>query len=219
MRPTSFRHLLIPAMTLLACPGLAQDRFQVGLGLNRANESEQSYFGSTQAYRFERATKWTPALQVGVRALDLEGSNLSVTGEYQFPVRYRNTYLAAGSAAGNEGGSTRTRFLAPGVQWNFQRQMDYGLGLQYRFTRLEGSLAGQTVTANNNRFWLTGYVGRTFDVDSPVKPFIALRGAAALSRTKAPGTIAASASADTYRSVMKHLDGRYEISLQGGVRF
>jgi len=104
-------------------------------------------------------------------------------------------------------------FFAPGIQWDSHRPFDYGIGVQYRFERLKFD---DGESASNNRAWLNLHGGYTFRQVQTVKPFLALRLSAALSKTNPPGQLA---SNDDVKTLAKYLEGDREVSLQLGVRF
>jgi hypothetical protein len=218
----SLKNQIVPLMLgMLALPALAQDRWQVGVGLNFNPAETVKYEGSGTNAVFmdlKRADKWVPAIHAGYRVYDFAHSDLSVTAECQFKSSFSltGTKNARGSQRVELSERASSRFIAPGVQWNFHRAVHFGFGLQYRFTRLESEDA--TVRTSYDRPWLLGYVGYTFRQGEAVKPYVALRLAASPVTTNAPSH-AALAGRDGRVQLMKSLAGNAELSLQAGVRF
>lgn len=208
------------ALPALAQAPLAQERWQVGFGFNGRQGSEVEYQnGANQFLRFKPKAGYAPTLQVGCRVLDLDHSHLTLTGEYQFRTRTEvEVTNIGGAASGLPGGmSTHTshsQYWAPGISWDFRRTMDFGFGLQYRFTRLEGD----GTKASHDRPWLSAYVGHTFRSRSKVKPFVALRHAIALNSSSKPGFESGAGEA-ARKQLLRALDGDSELALQVGVRF
>lgn len=208
-------------LALVALPGLAQERWQVGLNLNSplATEAEYQPNGS-QFFRLRRKEAVNPAIMVGYRAWDLGRSDVSITGEYQFrtssDIETTNVNrAAAGYANGKTTQPFRAEFWAPGVQWNLHQAVDWGFGLQYRFARLKY----EDVKDNNNRPWLSAYIGYTFKTRSPVKPYIGLRSSVALASSGKPDWNALGDGGNGDKQLLRHMDGNQETSIQLGMRF
>lgn len=208
----------LPLLALAAIPSLAQERWQVGLGLNNQLDSEVRYEGPDQAFlKANRKEGLNPSLQVGYRFWDFSRSDLSVNGEYQFwksSDLFITKFNLPGVGNGEVRTSYRTQFWGPSVQWNFHRAVDCGFGLQYRFAKIEA----EGLTANHNRPWANAYVGYTSRAAGNLKPFVALRSSVALSRTGSPGYSALTTDAGQ-RQLLRSLDGDVEGALQFGVRF
>jgi hypothetical protein len=214
----------LPLLALLAVPGLAKEKWQVGLGFNTTESDWIEYVGSnpTSLTNLKRDRRTVPSLQVGYQIKDFGHSDLSLTAEYQFKSGYdlNLTRLVAG-AGGVDGahGKMTKSYFAPGVMWNFHPTVDIGLGLQYRFERLQGEIASIDTHTNYNRPWLNLYLGYTFQNQSKVKPFVALRSSAALMTTNAPGYLSDLNAAWGQNKLLRSMAGDYESSIQVGVRF
>ena len=116
----------------------------------------------------------------------------------------------------------KMQYFAPGIQWNFHKVVDCGVGLQYRFMRQDAKVAGSGYqTYNNYRPWLNAYVGHTFRKgEGMLRPYVALRVATMLGTTKAPGKISDVTKSQGGRdSLARSLAPTYEATLMGGVRF
>jgi len=219
----SFKTKIMPLMLgMLALPAVAQDRWQIGAGLSFHPSETTKYevSGNRSAFmHVKREDKWVPTIHAGYRFYDFSHSDLSVTGEYQFKTNFGVTTSVGANPLGGASWqvtSTRasSRFIAPGIQWNFHRAVDFGFGLQYRFTNLEDS----TVSTRYDRPWLLGYAGYTFMKGEALQPYVALRLAATPVTTSAPSFLAlANKSGQT--QLMKSMAGNAELSLQAGVRF
>jgi len=214
----------VPLLALLAVPGLAQERWQAGMSLNtQIGQTVEYQSNASQFLRFDRKDSCSPSLLAGYRAWDFGKSDLSFTGEYQFPKEFDLETITIHTPRNVDGRNTtwfRSESWAPGVQLTFHHAVEWGFNLQYRLTRLQTE--GYRTT--HNRPWLGFHVGRTFRTDSRVKPFLALRSSVALTRTQAPEQSALlatdpSVSDNANRQLMRSLDGRLESSLQLGVRF
>jgi hypothetical protein len=216
---------VLPLLALLAVPAHAEDRWQAGVGLNMVSSDHETYESSNSFTRVQRENKTTPTLFVGYRVLDFANdSNLSVTGEYQFQSRFKTTLSRSGAA--NQFTTMKTEFFAPGVQWNFQKAVDFGVGLQYRFTSIKGPVydaagdfTGGTQSTTYDRPWIHAYVGHTFTDSGPVKPFMALRMATLVGSTSAPKLASDLQNEGGQKRLMRALAPTWEVSLQAGVRF
>ena len=217
---------VIPVIALLAVPALAQERWNFGLGLNET-ASEASYLSNdpgTVTVHLKRERKTVPAIHAGYRFHDFASSDLSFTGEYQFQSRATLTalvteYRGRAPRAERVSGRMKNRFFAPGIQWNFHRAVDFGFGLQYRFTQLEAEDSG--FTTNYNRPWLLAYVGYTFKQGKTVRPYVALRVAGSPVTTSERGLLKDLLSSEgRFREkLIKSQAGDFGGSLQVGVRF
>ncbi len=223
---------VLPLVALLAVPALAQERWQVGLGAN-FNPSETATLTTLSTLTapsvgsvsvdMKRAGKAAPAIHAGYRIFDFTYSDLSVTGEYQFKTNYGVTTTLSARVAGMSfreilSDKFSSQFFAPGIQWNFHRAVDFGFGLQYRFTKLQSE--DSDLSTRYDRPWLTGHVGYTFQRGEVVRPFVALRLAATPVTTRVP-TLMVGLGDDPsgQKQLMKSLAGNAEISVQAGVRF
>ena len=207
----------LPLLAMLAVPAAAQERWQVGLGANFKDSTSFTATSTDEATSFKRRATFAPALQVGYRTLDFGAWDLTVTGEYQFPTRYR----ATNSDPDLEGNNYRMSFFAPGLQLNhhLHKNFDWGLGVQMRFTDYKDSATG--TRANFDRPWAEVHARYTFQNLGEVRPYAGLRLARALVRT-ADQPSYASLTANpgvAARNTMRRLDGLWELSLQTGVRF
>ena len=217
----------LPLLALLAVPALAQEpdeRWQVGLGLNLYNSDSAHLGGDGYSARIHREGKAAPSLHVGYRVWDFADSNLSVTGEYQIKTNFhtKTTAAVAGGRPFNVSNVAKMQYFAPGIQWNFHKVVDCGVGLQYRFMRQDAKVAGSGYqTYNNYRPWLNAYVGHTFRKgEGMLRPYVALRVATMLGTTKAPGKISDVTKSQGGRdSLARSLAPTYEATLMGGVRF
>jgi len=206
---------LLPILALVASPVLAEERWHLDLGLNHRRSQTVSYLIGSQNYRFQRDPGSALSLQAGYRAWDFGQSDLAFTGEYQFNKSFNGSVTASGPTANGKGtGDLDIRYFAPGVQWTFHRTLDFGAGLQYRFTHLDDGLT----PASNDRPWLNVQVGYTFRNAAKLKPHVALRLAAAVTSSRAPVLTAGGTSEDP-RQMLRYLEGNSETSLRFGVRF
>jgi hypothetical protein len=205
-------------IALLAVPALAQERWQVGLGLNASSGVTITGHSRQLSSRVERKAKAATALHAGYRLHDLGASDLSVTGEYQFKSKEDLDARVDGNGMGSARGTSsfRTTFFAPGIQWNFHKAVDFGFGLQYRFTRLEAD--SLEVRTRYDRPWLLAYVGYTFKTGNALRPYVALRLAGTPVTTGAQPLRALDDRPGQERW-MKSLAGDREASLQVGLRF
>jgi hypothetical protein len=214
---------------LLAAPVLAQDAdqpWQVGLGLSfQPSETESPGAGSLPGQgSLKRAQRLVPSLHAGYRFHGFAHSDLSFTGEYQF----RTSQDVSGALTTVQGatvsrtplaGRFQSSFLAPGIQWNFHQVVDYGFGLQYRFTQLRGGAAGLEASTRYDRPWLVGYVGHTATGGERLKPFVALRLAMSPVSQRTPSCADILAGRGGQERLLKSMAGNGEVSLQVGVRF
>lgn len=215
----------LPLIALLAVPALAQEqRWQVGLGANY-NPSEKVFpapLDANMSGYFKRADKIVPSIHAGYRFYDFAKSDLSVTGEFQ-PNAIFNVSAVVNEVQGRtvtsvqRSGELQSRFIAPGIQWNFHQGVDFGFGLQCRFTRLENMHS--TVSTNDLRPWLLSYVGYTARAGEVMRPYVALRLAATPMTTRTPSYEEIAAGQVGRERLLKAMAGNVEISLQGGVRF
>jgi hypothetical protein len=210
-------------LLMLSLPVLAQDDpWQVGIAMNLQGSHTVIYQGSSSTIAsFERERKWVPSLQAGYRLWDFGSSDLSVTGEYQFPTNFKTDIYVRGLATPNSSSDARIQHFAPGVQWNLHKAVDFGFGLQYRLMRIETELVeDDKTTVNLNRPWLSGYVGHTFRNVQPVKPFLALRASWMVGSISAPSSFGdVLANESDRKQLVRALAPSREISLQAGVRF
>jgi hypothetical protein len=211
----------LPLLALLAVPSLAhEERWQFGLNYhNLESRTWEGITGSTYSQvRPSGGGIDGLGLQLGCRVLDLDRSDISLTAEHQFRTRHTLKVLVArnGQVNGNNPRMWR-QSTAPGIQWNAHRALDFGFGLQYRFTRLENGM----VSTRNDRPWATAYLGHTFKNPQAVRPYVALRWAVALSQPGRPEGLANPALADAgyEQRLLRYLEGNREVSLQAGVRF
>lgn len=218
----SLKNKIVPLMLcMLALPALAQDRWQIGAGLSFHPAETVTYSASgiiTVSGDVKRAEKWVPTIHAGYRFYDFEHSDLSVTGEYQFKTTFKVTGALRASGVGTAAfdfSDASSQYIAPGIQWNFHRAVDFGFGLQYRFTKLETS----DVSTRYDRPWLLGYVGYTFLKGEAMQPYVALRLAATPVKTGAPNFASLLTGRDGQVKLMKSMAGDAELSLQAGVRF
>ncbi len=210
------RIITLPLLTLTPLPALAQDRWQVCLGLDSQPEQSVSYRLDQTYARFEQEARVAPSLQVGYRFLELAKSDLSLTAETQFKSRSDTRFLAAGDGPVQEvRGKSHQRYVAPGIQWTFHRFLDYGFGLQYRFARLEAG----TLKVNHHRTWANAYLGRGFTSRRGFRPFVGLRFDLALNQTSAPGTLAELATPAGMERMLRAMDPDAQTTFLFGVRF
>lgn len=194
---------------LAALPAAAGQPWQVGLGLNYNGTSKVMYSDANLNEFFKRGSKAAVSLFAGRQVRSFGASELSVTGEYQFNTSYP-------SSTRTERGSLWSKSYAPGVQWTWHGLADAGLGLQYRFVRLEGG----NLSTSNNRAWVNATVGQTVFNDSGPSPFVNLRAAVALGRTAAPPSAdVAAGDPGALKTLLKAMDGDFEVSIQFGLRF
>ena len=107
------RIITLPLLTLTTLPALAQDRWQVCLGLDSQPEQSVSYRLDQTYARFEQEARVAPSLQVGYRFLELAKSDLSLTAETQFKSRSDTRFLAAGDGPVQEvRGKSHQRYVA-----------------------------------------------------------------------------------------------------------
>ena len=214
-------------LVLLATPGLAQDRWEVALGLNLLSGEPKTTLpgaasGPVQSITIKGKAAVAPSVVLGFRALDLAGSDLTLTGEFQFPTNYHGTYEVTsipslGGMVAVQQATVRIFHYAPGIQWNFHRRLDFGAGLQYRFEHM-AELGGLSLW--DNRFWLDPYLGYTLPERSGMTPFLNLRLALALSRTRQPSVAQLVPGSDAAtRQLLRASAGTGELSIQSGIRF
>jgi hypothetical protein len=217
-------HNIIPLFALLAIPALAQatpNPWQVGLAGNWS-PSTQTTLGGTAGIA-NITVNQNPRIGVSVLAgysfLNLGQSDLSATAEYQLPTNF-TTYVNA-SVLGIGGTLPTTNKMtsgALGAQINFHEPFDFGFGVQAKWERLSNS--DLNTSTNYVRPWVMGYAGYTFDTGSQVKPFVALRGSAAVTKTNAPNAVDfLSDSSSSLRQWLRAADANYQLSLAAGVRF
>ena len=209
----------LPLLALLAVPALAEERWQAGLGLNLVDSESVTYSNTATSARFSREGKAVPSVHVGYRVLEFADSDLSVTGEYQLKANYRATYSATGAA--DQSRIMKMHYIAPGIQWNFHKAVDYGFGLQYRFMRQYANPAGTgCIQVNNYRPWISAYVGHTFRKgEGRLTPYVALRVASMIGTTSAPGSLDSLDTAGGREKLIRSLAPNHELSIQGGFRF
>jgi len=214
---------------LLAVPALAQDPdkpWQVGLGLSfQASETETPGSGSLPMHgSLKRAQRLVPSLHAGYRFHSFAHSDLTFTGEYQF----RSTQDVNGALTTVQGSTVRgtpvagrfqSYYHAPGIQWNIHQVVDYGFGLQYRFTQLRGGSGGTEASTRYDRPWLVGYVGHTASGGERLRPYVALRLAVSPMSQRTPSYADVLAGRGGQERLLKSMAGNTEISLQAGVRF
>jgi hypothetical protein len=206
----------LPLLALLALPAAAQERWQIGLGANFQDSTRFTGAIGNQEYAVKRRATWAPALQLGYRAWDFGKHDVTFTGEYQFSTKYRVV-----TSPGGEDDSYKMQFWAPGLQWNYHFSRDFhcGLGTQLRFADLKDRETG--VKATHTRPWADVHATYTFPTSGPVRPYAGLRLSRALA-TVEPQPDTAMLLNDprgAARSAMRRLDGRWEMSVQAGVRF
>lgn len=200
---------LLGLAALGALPVSAGPAWQAGISLNFNGSTTVTYSGTLAEATIKRDGKMAPALFAGYRVYDFGSSEISVTGEVQFQTRYP-------LIQGPNRDSLRSQFYAPGAQWTWHGTVDAGAGLQFRFTDLKF----QNVSTSNNRVWLHGTIGKTFDLKGSLSPFVNLRLAYALGRTSPPTADYLNNGGDAaVKQLMKTLDGDSEVAVQFGVRF
>jgi hypothetical protein len=210
--------------TLAAVPAMAHPKWQVGIGLQSIDEARATGSFLTQRLELKRKSdKAALSLFAGYEVLDFGTSGLSVTGEYQFKTA-NDLELRLGTATHRTDYQRST--FAPGVHWTYRGTVNLGAGLQYRLTRLHlPPDYGNAVSTSNNRLWLTGTADYAFRPHEALQPFVGVRLAAALSRSRMPSTfpviLAPSVAIpdESLRQVMKGMDARAEFAFQAGVRF
>jgi len=203
-------------IALLAVPALAQERWQIGLGQN-ASSGVTIRSGSPQLLvRAERKSKASTAIHAGYSFRELAHSDLSCTAEYQFKSKADLDIRVHRTGGGPRQYSTEFNesFFAPGIQWNFHKAVDFGFGVQYRFTRLES----EDTRTRYDRPWLLAYVGYTFKTGHALRPYVALRLAGTPVTTGAQ-PLSPLADRSGEEKWMKSLAGDREASLQVGLRF
>jgi hypothetical protein len=208
---------MLPLLTLLAVPALAEDHWSLGLG---ANFKESNSFTRTNGGRpntFRHRATVAPSLILGYKALDFGAGDLTATLEYQFPTQY----TASAPAKGLPDFSYRMEYLAPGVQWNHHVSdaFDLGLGAHLRWTNLKSAATG--VNAQTRQPWLDAHARYTFQDAGTVRPFAGLRVARVLASTPGEPNLQGYARnpSGTLRQGMKRLDNIWEASIQAGIRF
>jgi hypothetical protein len=208
---------LLALMTLPAMASI-QEPWQVGLALNQSPSSDGTWNQGNASTWIKRKAGLGFSVNAGYSVLDLDHSDLSVTAEYQLQTKYNGQGSSTSpSLPTSASGTFKSQYFAPGVQWNFHKAVDFGLGLQYRLETLKGNLEG-TASTSYNRPWLNAYVGYTIPTNNLAKPFVALRVARALDHTTSPAANAAAAPADSKR-LLRYLAPSWQTSLQVGVRF
>ena len=217
---------VLPMIALLAVPALAQERWNIGLGLNdiASKATHLTNDPGTVNVHLKREAKTVPAIHAGYRFHEFAKSDLSFTGEYQFQSSTTLTAFVTDiqgrpPRAARFSGRMKSRFFAPGIQWNFHRAVDFGFGLQYRFTRLEAENSG--FSTNYDRPWLLAYLGYTFKQGETVRPYVALRVAASPVTTSERDLLKDLLTTREHfqTKLLKSQAGDAEGSLQFGVRF
>jgi hypothetical protein len=69
---------MLPLLVLMALPAMAQERWQVGLGINGWESSREDDQGSNSLYNLKRDARIIPGLQAGYSFKPFSGSDLSV---------------------------------------------------------------------------------------------------------------------------------------------
>jgi hypothetical protein len=221
--------MLLGLLGLLGAPALAQDTdkpWQVGLGLTFQSSATKSPGGGSLAVdgSLKRAQRLVPSLHAGYRFHSFAHSDLTFTGEYQFrssqDVNGTLTTVQGRTVSGRPvAGTFQSYYHAPGIQWNFHQVVDYGFGLQYRFTQLRGGGAGLEASTRYDRPWLVGYVGHTASGGERLKPYVALRVAMSPVSQRTPSYADVLAGRGGQERLLKSMAGNTEISVQAGVRF
>jgi len=219
---------LVPLFALLAMPALAQASatpWQAGVAGDWSPATKTSLNIPGQG---NVTLSQNPRIGVSVLAgysfLNLGQADLSATAEYQFSTNFRTT-LDSSNIGGNFLVTTnKMSSAAIGAQMNFHEPFDFGFGVQGKYEWLSNSnlsINGYRVPDTKYvRPWVMAYGGYTFDLGTDVKPFVALRGSAALTSTSQPSASDFVGNVNySLQKWLKAADANYQISLAAGVRF
>lgn len=206
---------LLSLVLWAALPAAAQEKWQAGLGLNYLFNNRSptvTSLATGESSVLQRQKKVAPALDAGYRFWESGPVHLAGTVEVQFPTTF--THAASGE---DDGVDVKTWFIAPGVE--FGRNLgvvDFTAGLQYRFEQMKLTSVSDQPTTSNNRFWLSGEASHAWDPGGGVKPYVGVRLGLALTQTSVPSQVA---TVDDLKTLGKSMEGNWEVSVRGGVRF
>jgi hypothetical protein len=200
----------------LASLPLAAQSWEVGAFVGQQNYDKFSYadvtLGTVEA---QPDHKTVGALRLGYHFLDAGSALLQVTAAYQFKASSEVTFKVPSAGIGSLGIGVNLDHSATslGVMVDFKTAVALGVGLDYRWDKLEGTFQGLGSSTTYGRPWARFTVGYVFP-SSGLKPFLGLETAIALS-TKSIGMGGPSSDEEA----LKGLAPKLQFGLYGGVRF
>lgn len=211
---------IVPLLALAALPALAQENFQLGLGINYLFGNRSVNVTSTDGTPLGSITREknpTAAAEAGYRFWNQGPNHLAAMAEFQFPKTFGYHFNLLGFSGVDQ---VKSYFIAPGLQFQTDvgKVATFGGGVQYRFERMKFLGLDDQPIINNNRLWLNVTAGHTWESTVAAKPYVDLRLAFALSRPKVPNPISLTDD-DDFMNLGRSMVGRWEVALHGGIRF
>ena len=209
------------SLVLLAgLPVLAENSWSAALTYNSLGASQTKYTQtigtSTGVLTFDPDVNSGAGVRLGYQFMELGSGGLEAIGAYRFRSK------ANVKVSNNVGGFTTfglgREYGSLGVEWNWHKVVDWGFGLEARWSRLTDTDPGPTASLSMWRPWLSGNVGKTFGETSGLRPFIAMNMGIALTHTSAPDA-SQLFTTPGFQDLIRSLDAVAQVELQFGVRF